>query len=142
MKKRLQFLILSLLGFATACNKQSVEMYGVPRIDSRAQGKVTDKTGKPVPGIAVENPGGTNGPEIVFTAVDGSYDISGNTHSYVLQLNFTDVDGPANGEFREQALTVEFSEADKIAKGDGDWYKGSYARTGVDVTLEDKAGKE
>jgi hypothetical protein len=32
---------------------------------------------------------------------------------------------------------VTFTEADRTAKGDG-WYEGSFARTGVDVTLEEK----
>ena len=53
-------------------------------------------------------------------------------------LTFTDTDGPENGgQFAEKSVEVTFTEADRTAKGDG-WYEGGFARTGVDVTLEEK----
>ena len=53
-------------------------------------------------------------------------------------LTFTDTDGPENGgQSAEKSVEVTFTEADRTAKGDG-WYEGGFARTGVDVTLEEK----
>ena len=58
IKKRLSFLLLTLLGFSTACEKQKngeppPVMYGTPHVDIRVGGKVTDKTGAPIRGIEV-----------------------------------------------------------------------------------------
>ena len=39
LRKRLSYLLLSLLGFASACDREPVEMYGVPRADTRTQGR-------------------------------------------------------------------------------------------------------
>ena len=123
LRKRLSYLLLSLLGFASACDREPAEMYGVPRADTRTQGKVTDKSGNPIPGIQVRSNG---------------YDIADESASRTAWLTFTDTDGPENGgQFAEKSVEVTFTEADRTAKGDG-WYEGGFARTGVDVTLEEK----
>ena len=95
IKKRLSFLLLTLLGFSTACEKQKngeppPVMYGTPHVDIWVGGKVTDKTGTPIPGFAA------------------------------------------------QSVPVEFTEADRVSEAEG-WCGGSFARTGVDVTLEEDA---
>ncbi|WP_295936048.1 radical SAM-associated putative lipoprotein [uncultured Alistipes sp.] len=138
LTNRFRLLALSLLGFAAACGDSSevVEMYGVPRIDTRTQGRVTDKDGNPIPGIEVANP---SADKKVLTAADGSYDLSSETFPYTAKLTFTDIDGEANGgEFEVLNLGVEFTQADKITDSKDTWYKGSYARTGVNVKLEEK----
>ena len=61
IKKRLSFLLLTLLGFSTACEKQKngeppTAMYGTPHVNIWVGGKVTDKTGTPIPGIEVRQP--------------------------------------------------------------------------------------
>lgn len=135
LKKRLSYLLLTLLGFASAACKEPVDMYGTPRADTRVQGKVTDKSGNPIPGIQVRSDG--NESKETRTSSDGSYDISTVEFSPETQLVFTDTDGPENGgQFAEKSVEVTFTEADRTEKGDG-WYKGSFARTGVDVTLEE-----
>ena len=53
LRKRLSYLLLSLLGFASACDREPAEMKGVPRADTRTQGRVTDKSGNPKHGIQV-----------------------------------------------------------------------------------------
>lgn len=136
LKKRLSYLLLALLGFSSSACKEPVDMYGVPRADTRTQGKVTDKSGNPIPGIQVRS-NGDEGKE-TRTSSDGSYDISSETGSTRTWLIFTDTDGPENGDqFAEKSVEVEFTEADRTKKGDG-WYWGGFARTGVDVTLEEK----
>ena len=147
LRKRLSYLLLSLLGFASACDREPAEMYGVPRADTRTQGRVTDKSGNPIPGIQVRSNGAPS--KAVRTMADGSYDIADESASRTAWLTFTDTDGPENGgQFAEKSVSgtpicgaasveVTFTEADRTAKGDG-WYEGGFARTGVDVTLEEK----
>ena len=136
LRKRLSYLLLSLLGFASACDREPVEMYGVPRADTRSQGRVTDKSGNPIPGIQVRSNGAPS--KAVRTMADCSYDIADESASRTAWLTFTDTDGPENGgQSAEKSVEVTFTEADRTAKGDG-WYEGGFARTGVDVTLEEK----
>lgn len=137
IRKRLSLLALALLGFATACDKKPVDMYGTPRADFRAQGKVSDNEGRPIRGIQVRSEA-YEGREIL-TSEDNSYDISGSMFPNRMQLTFTDIDGPDNGgEFLERAVDVKFTQDDRTGKGDGSWYSGSFAREGIDVTLEEK----
>lgn len=134
MKNRILLALLSLLGFATACNKGE-EMYGTPRANFRIQGKVTDAAGQPIKGIEVR----TISSDKNTTAADGSYDLTGDMGFISPQLVFTDIDGSDNGgEFTEQTLDIEFTEADRTAPGDGGWDRGSFAKTGVDITLQEK----
>ena len=91
LRKRLSYLLLSLLGFASACDREPVEMYGVPRADTRTQGRVTDKSGNPIPGIQVRSNGAPS--KAVRTMADGSYDIADESASRTAWLTFTDTDG-------------------------------------------------
>lgn len=137
IRKRLSLLALALLGFATSCDKKPVDMYGTPRADFRARGKVSDNEGRPIRGIQVRSEA-YEGREIL-TSEDGSYDISGSMFPNRMRLTFTDIDGPDNGgEFLERAVDVKFTQDDRTGKGDGSWYSGSFAREGIDVTLEEK----
>ena len=140
IKNRLSFLLLSLLGFAATSCKEPLDMYGTPRADFRAQGKVTDKEGNPLRGIQVRSEQYDS--KEVLTADDGSYDISGSMFPSHITLSFTDIDGPENGgEFTEQHLDIKFTEADRTGKG-GEWYSGSFARSGVDVRMQEKEEQE
>lgn len=112
-------------------------MYGTPRADTRTQGKVMDKDGNPISGIKVQLKHSYSTPNPVETAADGSYDITEESIGTYTTLVFTDVDGPEKGgEFAEKELEVKFTEADRIKKGDGSWYKGSFSKSDVDVTLD------
>ena len=88
LRKRLSYLLLSLLGFASACDREPAEMYGVPRADTRTQGRVTDKSGNPIPGIQVRSNGAPS--KAVRTMADGSYDIADESASRTAWLTFTD----------------------------------------------------
>ena len=143
IKKRLSFLLLTLLGFSTACEKQKngeppTAMYGTPHVNIWVGGKVTDKTGTPIPGIEVRQP---NSSYKAQTGDDGCYELPGQLFSIetTADILFTDTDGPSNGgEFAAQSVPVEFTEADRVSEAEG-WCGGSFARIGVDVTLEEDA---
>ena len=42
LRKRLSYLLLSLLGFGSACEREPAVMYGVPRAVTRTEGWVRD----------------------------------------------------------------------------------------------------
>ena len=139
MKEKLLLAAAALLGFATACNNEEdqpkvVSMYGVPYNNYKIKGKVTDKAGQPIKDIEVDS----YDVRPVTTGSDGSYELSGQNFGGDLEITFTDIDGPANGgDFAAKTVTVEFTEADRTAKGKG-WDRGSFAKSGVDITLEEK----
>ena len=113
-------------------------MYGTPHVKIWVGGKVTDKTGAPIPGIEVLQ---QNSPYKALTGDDGSYELPGQLFSIetTADILFTDTDGPSNGgEFAAQSVPVEFTEADRVSEAEG-WCGGSFARIGVDVTLEEDA---
>lgn len=141
IKKRLSFLLLTLLGFSTACEKLKngetpLDMYGTPHVDIRVQGRVTDKSGNPIPGLQIRD--GSNDESRVLTSTDGSYDLSNRNGWYETQLIFKDIDGPANGgEFEAQTLEITFTDADLVPEEEGG-NGSSLARTDVDVVLQEK----
>ena len=129
--------LLSLLGFS-GCEIFNLRAeYGQPHATYKVIGQVTDEGGKPIPGIEVK--GNLNyvkdGPlqlmdKTVTTASDGKYilDSSNWPGSTSATLEFTDIDGEANGgEFESATLSTSLQ---KVAEGDGHWYEGSYTGTG------------
>ena len=130
MKEKLLLAAAALLGFATACNNEEdqpkvVSMYGVPYNNYKIKGKVTDKAGRPIKGIEVRSNAYLPTPEAT-TAADGTYDLSGKGVGNTARVTFTDTDGPANGgDFAAKTVDIEFTEAERTAKGDGDWDQGA-----------------
>lgn len=129
--------LLSLLGFS-GCEIFNLRAeYGQPHATYKVIGQVTDEGGKPIPGIEVK--GNLNyvkdGPlqlmdKTVTTDSDGKYilDSSNWPGSTSATLEFTDIDGEANGgEFESATLSTSLQ---KVAEGDGHWYEGSYTGTG------------
>lgn len=140
MKNRLSYLVLALLGFAGACDKEkgeeSLVMYGTPRADLRVQGKVTDAAGKPIKGIKVSSNSYLE--TAVLTRLDGTYDLSEEQLETKLHLTFTDIDGPENGgEFVQKSQEITFTEADRTEKGKG-LYEGSFEKKNVNIQLTEK----
>lgn len=128
----------SLLGFATACDteKEIPVEYGTPNNNFKVQGKVTDKSGRPIPGIEVRN---RFSHKKTTTDAKGSYTLEGKGFAHSADLRFVDIDGPANGgEFAEKQVVIDFTEDDRTAPGDKKWYSGAYARKDVDAQLEEK----
>lgn len=142
MKRKWKLLLLWVLGFAAACDDEpQLCMYGTPHVDLGVRGRVTDASGRPIPGIEVgqvpEHPSIPFNPA-ASTDADGRYEINTSAFSIEsLSLRFVDPDGEANGgDFASQELHVAFSREDRVGKGDGGWYGGSFARSGVDAVLE------
>jgi len=130
--------LLSLLGFPGCREIFNLRAeYGQPHATYKVIGQVTDEGGKPIPGIEVK--GNLNyvkdGPlqlmhKTVTTDSDGKYilDSSNWPGSTSATLEFTDIDGEANGgEFESATLSTSLQ---KVAEGDGNWYEGSYTGTG------------
>ena len=146
MKEKLLLAAAALLGFATACNNEEdqpkvVSMYGVPYNNYKIKGKVTDKAGRPIKGIEVRSNAYLPTPEAT-TAADGTYDLSGKGVGNTARVTLTDTDGPANGgDFAAKTVDIEFTEAERTAKGDGDWDQGAFAKSGVDIALEEKEAR-
>ena len=134
MKEKLLLAAAALLGFATACNNEEdqpkvVSMYGVPYNNYKIKGKVTDKAGRPIKGIEVRSNAYLPTPEAT-TAADGTYDLSGKGVGNTARVTLTDTDGPANGgDFAAKTVDIEFTEAERTAKGDGDWDQGAFAKS-------------
>lgn len=139
MKEKLLLAAAALLGFATACdsNKRQTDMYGTPYNNYKIKGKVTDKAGQPIKGIEIRSNAALPTPEAT-TRADGTYDLAGQGIGNMARVTFTDTDGPANGgDFAEKTVDIEFTEAERTAQGKG-WDQGSFAKSGVDETLEEK----
>ena len=139
MKEKLLLAAAALLGFAPACesNKRQTDMYGTPYNNYKIKGKVTDKAGQPIKGIEVRSNAALPTPEAT-TAADGTYDLAGQGIGNMARVTFTDTDGPANGgDFAEKTVDIKFTEAERTAQGKG-WDQGSFAKSGVDETLEEK----
>jgi putative lipoprotein (rSAM/lipoprotein system) len=106
--KKLIYLLLGLLGF-TACEESEMCEYGTPTVDFTVKGRVTDKTGNPIKGIAVESEH-----KWTSTGRDGRFYISG-IRECTDAIYFRDGDGEANGgEFAElrKVLPPESGEID------------------------------
>ncbi len=140
MKEKLLLAAAALLGFATACNDKEnsrTVMYGTPYNNYKIKGKVTDKAGQPIKGIEVRSNAALPTPEAT-TRADGTYDLAGQGIGNMARVTFTDTDGSANGgDFAEKTVDIEFTEAERTAQGKG-WDQGSFAKSGVDETLEEK----
>lgn len=139
MKGKLLLMAASLLGFGTACESgddSSLTMYGTPYNRFLVKGTVSDPAGNPIPGIQVQN---SQDPTAVETGSDGSFEISGRGLFNEAKIRFTDIDGPENGgEFSTRELQIKFTEEERTAESAGMWDQGAFARSGVEVTLEEK----
>ena len=109
--------------------------YGMPHASYKIIGSVSDESGNPIPGIDVlwklwEESYKAN------TDSEGKFSMEVETFpSESVTLQFTDVDGEANGgEFESQEAQVSLT---KTGKGDGKWDEGEYSGE-VNVVLKKK----
>ena len=108
----------------------------VQQLQDQGQGDRQGRTA--IKGIEVRSNAYLPTPEAT-TAADGTYDLSGKGVGNTARVTFTDTDGPANGgDFAAKTVDIEFTEAERTAKGDGDWDQGAFAKSGVDIALEEK----
>ena len=136
--------LLSLLGFA-GCDETQEDMYGTPYAEYTVKGRVTDAAGTPVAGIEVQRSFGVPDPSAVRTDAQGAYlfEADGDVLYAPPVLAFTDTDGAAGGgDFAAKRVEVVFAERDRTGQREGSWMYGRFERTGVDVVLDEKTGKE
>ena len=101
---------------------------------------MTDKAKKPVKDIKVEI--GTDGYSItenpVLTNTLGQYSVQLQGPPFEdFQVIVSDIDGEANGSFRNDTIPVKVTDDDYYEQGDGNWNHGSAAKE-VDIVLKDK----
>ncbi|MDR2120834.1 MAG: radical SAM-associated putative lipoprotein [Tannerella sp.] len=137
--------LLSMLGFSGCSDKDGVTPeygvmmeYGTPYATFLFQGKVTDKAGKPVQDIKVEvsrddrpvaNP--------TITNAYGQYFAEFKFFPHKdFQVIASDIDGEANGSYRNDTIRVEIAETDYYEQGEG-WNKGSAAKE-INIVLKEK----
>ena len=121
--------LMTLLGFATACERFPRMEYGTPHATFITKGKITStQDNSPISGIQVRMMADSNRRAVdsINSGSDGKYQVYDNfgfpvSHSYTMQ--FRDIDGAANGEFQNLDTVVEFK--DPVFKGgDGKWNDG------------------
>ncbi len=132
---------LSLMGLGGAISSCGAfiapDMYGTPTMEYRVSGKVTDsETSNPISGIEVEYFHFLNGPKTILSSDDGGFEVEAmHFPSDHVTLKFTDIDGPANGEYESLELEVKL---EKVAESSGAWDEGDYASDNVMVSMQKK----
>jgi len=131
-------------------------MYGVPTMNYMIRGQVKDADGRPVKDIRVNmlernmevKDGVLQGdPERVQRWLDGSAVKTDKNGNFVIsnsglpqeevKLMVRDVDGEANGEFKNQVLEMKVQQADVDRTGAGGWNQGTFKKE-VEIKLENK----
>ncbi len=125
--------LLTMLGFS-GCEGGIWENrceYGTPSCDFKVDLTVVDESGKGIKGIRVApSERLTYDKDTLYTDENGkavgAYD--GAWPKSEVKFYFDDVDGEVNGSFKRDSLTVK---AEKLKRGDGNWYNGEFALKGT-----------
>lgn len=150
--------LLAALGF-TACSEENgggSDEYGVPIVDYKVKGSVTDTEGNPVEGIRVvlkseydrlyttgDDPQFIGSTDTLHTAADGSFESPEYTAFAIGgKLYFEDVDSTEHGgAFRRDSLDLQDMERTQTQKGNG-WYDGKYELTATKQLTRETATEE
>lgn len=110
--------------------------YGVPTMDYRVTGTVTDsQTGEPVKGIKILS-ASLDAPDPVITSETGEFVYEDRWYPHKkITLEFTDLDPFEDGAYMPKTVEVEL---EKIKDGDGHWYDGMYVAEGLLVKLDEE----
>ena len=143
MNKLVKFwdkIIVVLLGVVGLSNiiYSCATKYGEPYAEYEIKGVITDKkASKPIQNIQVTRQIYQEYGDTIYTDANGKYAFYDINRSD-FNIKFEDIDGEENGgEFETKEMDIKFTEADRVEKGDGDWYKGKFAKT-VNIELEHK----
>lgn len=111
--------------------------YGVPTMDYRVTGTVTDsQTGEPVKGIKIESETLIGPQDPVITSETGEFVYEDTWYPHdKITLQFTDIDPLEDGSYMPRTVEVELK---KIQDGDGRWYNGVYVAEGLSVKLDEE----
>jgi putative lipoprotein (rSAM/lipoprotein system) len=129
--------LLSLLGFNTACNTDEMKfLYGTPfaTADFLVTGKVINETNnKPIENIKVKTVF-----DSTYTDSNGRYAVTfyGTIGTGSILVQYIDIDGKANDEFQQLDKNVDFIDP-VFSGGDGDLYRGVTIKN-VNVNLTEK----
>lgn len=120
-------LLITLLGFSTACEKEDDEPgypateYGVPHAVFRVKGKVQSENNS----SSISNIRVVMNYDTAYTDETGVYEVRAvdfpDDQSYVVE--FDDIDGAANGEYQSKDSVVVFKDSEYVG-GSGSWYRG------------------
>jgi len=129
--------LLGIVGIFSACSKP-VPKYGLPYGHYEVKGVITDKeTSNSLQNIQVvlQRHGGRN--DTIYTDIDGKY-VFRESQTSNFHIKYEDIDGEENGgDFKIKEIKTKLTEADRVEKGDGNWYEGKFVKT-VNVELEKK----
>jgi putative lipoprotein (rSAM/lipoprotein system) len=130
-------LLISLLGFSTACSKDETRMYGSPMYGYSINGNINSSVDNhSIQDIKMEmylipEIGGQAEEQLCGSArsdLKGRYRLNDYRYSFksdrAYLVRFTDADGPLNGEFQSLDTTVVFQDV-KFTGGDGEWDRGT-----------------
>ncbi|MBQ7467693.1 MAG: radical SAM-associated putative lipoprotein [Bacteroidales bacterium] len=139
--------LLFLLGYG--CSKEKEEdipcMYGEPRADYKLIGNVKDSDGNPIYGIRVvfvahkdDQKGILN--DTLWTDNNGHFQADKLKYYFVDNaknaiIQFEDVDGPKNGEFKNKTLQSTDFSVNQTRNRDGVWDMGTFTIK-ADTTLD------
>lgn len=125
--------ILSMLGFATSCEKGPNAEYGVPSATFKVLGTVTNESNQPIEGIRV-----ILNSDSTLTDASGNYLVGITEFPGDKSLNviFKDIDGTINGSYLQKDSTVSFVD-NQYENGSGSWYSGEVSKT-VDIKLKEE----
>lgn len=131
-------LMLSLLGFSTACESLDeygapVAEYGVPTATFIVKGKVSSNENTSIPNIRV-----SMGVDIAYTDENGNYEVSqqNSPTDQVLPIKFDDIDGIENGEYNSFDTIAKF-ENPTFSGGEGNWDSGK-TESQLDIKMDKK----
>jgi putative lipoprotein (rSAM/lipoprotein system) len=131
-------LILSVLGFSTAC--ESIDEYGAPVVEYGAptatfivKGKVSSNENNSIPNIRV-----TMGVDTAYSDENGIYEVKQQYSPTDIEfpIKFEDVDGIENGEYNSVDTVAKF-ENPTFTGGDGNWDMGE-TESQLDIKMDDK----
>lgn len=120
-------ILVSFLGFTTACNGGGYCEYGMPNADFKINGNIkSENTSAIIPNI-----------KVTMQDTSGYYSTSVNSNesgNYEIQINdfptdnaylltFEDIDSTENGEYETLDTIIEFNDTE-FSGGDGSWYAG------------------
>lgn len=141
MKNKLIWMLLSLLGFASACSDKEKDedqngnlcMYGCPSVTFSVKGTVTNEAGQPIPGIRV---GIKDTYPTLLTDDKGGFAFTKETAVFLPEpavMQFTDVDGAENGLYDPKEVEISFTRNPDVAAGE--WYRGDFTAEDIAVTM-------
>ncbi len=136
--------LLSVLGFGAACSLKDKKVvgieYGTPHATFKVYGKITNESGSKIPAIRVVMKSETFSPygnDTVISDYHGNYEIkiSDFPDDHNFEMEFTDIDGPAHGEYQTKDTVAKF--INPVYEGGESWNRGETSQE-LNIKLKEK----